>query len=234
MKPPRAPAAAFTLIELLSVVAVVGILAAILIPVVGAVRTKARTTQGLSNLRQLSLACITYAEDHRGLLPYSWENDETGRNFNELVAAHLYKVPAWDRYGWLHYPLFRDPLLTDRNRLLPLADFSANAILMPDLSRTGPRFPLDRLREPGRKILLFDAAVTPAGWSYHTGRGVPDFEKPPGDDAGSPIEPGDGTELGHFGWRHRSGTAAKVGFADGHVALLVQSEITKGMLQIER
>ncbi len=60
---------AFTLIELLTVIAIIGILAAILIPVVGSVRQKARTTQCLSNLRQIGTAAILYANENRNLLP---------------------------------------------------------------------------------------------------------------------------------------------------------------------
>ncbi len=46
--------AAFTLIELLTVIAIIGILAAILIPVVGAVRESAKTAKCTSNLRQIA------------------------------------------------------------------------------------------------------------------------------------------------------------------------------------
>lgn len=48
--------AAFTLIELLTVIAIIGILAAILIPAVGAVRKKASQAKSSSNLRQIALA----------------------------------------------------------------------------------------------------------------------------------------------------------------------------------
>jgi prepilin-type N-terminal cleavage/methylation domain-containing protein len=60
---------AFTLIELLTVIAIIGILAAILIPVVGSVRQKARATQCISNLRQIGTAAILYANENRNLLP---------------------------------------------------------------------------------------------------------------------------------------------------------------------
>lgn len=70
---PVSPAAAaprrasgFTLIELLTVIAVIGILAAILIPTVGRVRESARAAQCGSNLRQLQLANIVYANEHKG------------------------------------------------------------------------------------------------------------------------------------------------------------------------
>jgi prepilin-type N-terminal cleavage/methylation domain-containing protein len=61
--------AAFTLIELLTVIAIIGILAAILIPVVGMVREQARGAKCLSNLRQIGFAYQFYSNDHRGYLP---------------------------------------------------------------------------------------------------------------------------------------------------------------------
>jgi prepilin-type N-terminal cleavage/methylation domain-containing protein/prepilin-type processing-associated H-X9-DG protein len=61
--------AAFTLIELLTVIAIIGILAAILIPTVGRVRSSARTSQCASNLRQIGSATLLYANDNRGAFP---------------------------------------------------------------------------------------------------------------------------------------------------------------------
>lgn len=59
---------AFTLIELLTVIAIIGILAAILIPVTANVRESARQTKCASNIRQVALACIGY-EAEMGRLP---------------------------------------------------------------------------------------------------------------------------------------------------------------------
>lgn len=58
--------AGFTLVELLAVLAIVGILAGVIIPVVGKARETTRGVQCISNLRQLQLANITYAAEHRG------------------------------------------------------------------------------------------------------------------------------------------------------------------------
>ena len=62
----RSPA--FTLIELLTVIAIIGILAAILIPTVGKVRESARKTQCLSNLRQWGNAARLFSNDHKGFI----------------------------------------------------------------------------------------------------------------------------------------------------------------------
>jgi prepilin-type N-terminal cleavage/methylation domain-containing protein/prepilin-type processing-associated H-X9-DG protein len=66
----------FTLIELLTVIAIIGILAAILIPVVGRVRDSARGAVCMSNLRQVSLALLVFADENDGRLPTAGGLDE--------------------------------------------------------------------------------------------------------------------------------------------------------------
>jgi len=59
----------FTLIELLVVIAIIAILAAILFPVFARAREKARQTSCLSNVKQITLACLMYAQDYDERMP---------------------------------------------------------------------------------------------------------------------------------------------------------------------
>ncbi len=61
--------AAFTLIELLTVIAIIAILAAILIPVAGTVRESARAARCGSNIRQVGQALLMFVNDNEGFAP---------------------------------------------------------------------------------------------------------------------------------------------------------------------
>ena len=60
---------AFTLIELLVVITVIGVLAALLLPVLGSVTKKSHETVTLSNMRQFGMAALLYANDNNNRLP---------------------------------------------------------------------------------------------------------------------------------------------------------------------
>jgi prepilin-type N-terminal cleavage/methylation domain-containing protein len=71
---------AFTLIELLSVIAIVGVLAAILIPTVGVLKRGANKSTAGSQLRSLGVGLQLYVQDNRGYLPVSWNLGPTKPN----------------------------------------------------------------------------------------------------------------------------------------------------------
>jgi prepilin-type N-terminal cleavage/methylation domain-containing protein len=68
----------FTLIEMLVVIAIIAVLAAILFPVFGRARENARRTVCLSNLQQIGAAIAIYEGDAGGFLP-TWSLGQAGR-----------------------------------------------------------------------------------------------------------------------------------------------------------
>ncbi|MDD2709468.1 MAG: prepilin-type N-terminal cleavage/methylation domain-containing protein [Verrucomicrobiae bacterium] len=59
---------AFTLVELLVTVAILGLLASLLMPALSAVREKSRQIKCVNNLKQVGLACSMYAQENNGIL----------------------------------------------------------------------------------------------------------------------------------------------------------------------
>jgi prepilin-type N-terminal cleavage/methylation domain-containing protein/prepilin-type processing-associated H-X9-DG protein len=75
----------FTLIELLVVIAIIAILAAILFPVFARAREKARQSSCLSNIKQISLGALMYAQDYDEAVPESLDRDQHSYWFEKIM-----------------------------------------------------------------------------------------------------------------------------------------------------
>ncbi len=112
-------ARAFTLIELLIVIAIISVIAAILLPVFSQVRKAALNTQDMSNLRQIGLAAQMYTGEHdeRWVPVGSW-NDPSVTPYTHPDAP----APGVEWNGWglrlLPYvqsrALFHSPWMPDK------------------------------------------------------------------------------------------------------------------------
>jgi prepilin-type N-terminal cleavage/methylation domain-containing protein len=95
---------AFTLVELLTVIAIIAVLAAILVPTAGTLRASSQSSRCATNLRQTGVAIQTYITDNKGFLPpvghisISPYFNADPRNFQSALLPYLSvaKTTSWN------------------------------------------------------------------------------------------------------------------------------------------
>lgn len=112
----------FTLIEMLVVIAIIVLLMSLLSPMVSKSLEKARQTACKSNLHQIGIAAQSYANDHRGYLPYAAYSSSI--RWHTKLAPYMgvgkskdqsiYSCPStrkntWIGYGWNYHGLGHSP-----------------------------------------------------------------------------------------------------------------------------
>jgi len=104
---PLSARAAFTLVELLVVIAVLGILAATLIPVISVGRDKAEVSQSISRLKNIHVAIQLYGNDNGGRFPTSGVGDDVdspaGKRWSVKIADYIPEFEGWRDRGGVSY-----------------------------------------------------------------------------------------------------------------------------------
>ncbi|MGE9290253.1 MAG: type II secretion system protein [Puniceicoccales bacterium] len=231
---------AFTLIELLTVIAVIAVLAGILIPAVSKIRLNAADSRGANNIRQVGIAYLLAAQENGGVLP-SVHGDSSSETWTRMVNAVLVSEESEDYMDQWSDTLL-DPAALVRGVIsesnISKWHFAPLAAITRGTGSNGSGAAPKALRgynrliqhpHPDRQILLADAGVDDAdsstwgdllhgesfswsgAWSGNVSESKANEVAVTGSNVGGDIRWMDGT--------------AKFFFLDGHVEKLRQEEL---------
>ena len=213
----------FTLVELLVVLGILTVLIAILLPAMARAREAARTVACASNIRQIGIATLAYANHNKGFLPVPvlgtnlfggvpesaiWGTDvrgildfTQGTLIQELggprVAEELFKCPSDD-----------EPRPLSAHWVVRVRNFSYVFNGLAQSYSTGrgyQSYRINQIRHPAMKVLIFENGDTPSLNSA-----------PVGYPSSTYTGPNTGIHM-IIGLRHNN--KSNVFFADGHVEL---------------
>ena len=199
---------AFTLAELLVVIATIGVLAALLLPALSMSKSQARSTTCMNNLHQISLGVRMYADDSSDAFPPATNRPPASFTAYTLLMksyvgltgtkperAKLFACPAdtfyWDyENGWISQSL-------NQQARFYYSSYGFNGGNFLTGTSTVPRWPgiagrkLSSIKEPVKTVLVIEfAALLPYSWH----------------------EP---TRVSHY-----NNSQDMVGFVDGHVRFI--------------
>ncbi|MDF2440699.1 MAG: hypothetical protein JWN98_1683 [Abditibacteriota bacterium] len=211
---------AFTLIEILIVLAIIGILAALLFPVFSRAREGARRAACASNLKQIGLSVAQYSQDYDEHLPYGYLY--YGPGLADLMMWEDLVQPYAKSYQVMVCPGHSAPIQYDFRRKRtpsPFAkSYAANEVFDAPGSTLAPMPRTNPFSPPTPLAALADVTMT-----------ILIGECPPGDATVAEFDAYAKTDIGFDGVgplcndkRHTNGSNWL--FADGHVKWLRQTQ----------
>jgi prepilin-type N-terminal cleavage/methylation domain-containing protein/prepilin-type processing-associated H-X9-DG protein len=219
---------AFTLIEVLVVVAVIALLVAILLPSLSRARQTARRAGCASNLRGLALAQLTYADAHADQLVAAGEGsyDEQGSWLSALEKVGGQELAR--RCPDDHSPYFETPYTEFEPPVLRKTSYGINNFVSPTHAPLGKK-PLRRLSQIRRtsSVIQFTELAETGTYAVADHLHVQEFYRPLTPDA-TPARVSTQMPIGRHGGKPKDWTGvANYSFFDGHAEPLPLDAVYK-------
>jgi len=160
---------AFTLVELLVVIAIIGVLVALLLPAIQAARESARRSQCVSNLKQLGLGMLNFADSQKHLPGVGVQPPMAGQNSQWAFSAQAKILPYMEDEA-LHG-------LVDFDQPLMLGSGGSQTINPVHLEVVKSIVPIYLCPSDGQEPLYDANSARWAGTSYvvNAGTGTPNY-----------------------------------------------------------
>ena len=216
--------AAFTLTEMLVVIAIIAVLAAVLVTVTGKIRQSANSTKCAGGMRQIGIAMISHASENNGRLPAARAEDPNGgpgKVWFEAILPHLGETAFDTRMPdqTLICPVWLDIWQKQFSSAAPSdwrrAGYGMSYVMAGSPTKGGPNWAkvdyavrLSEIPDPGRTIMV--AEENGWNWGLHAQNYANStyFKEQSGEQRGL-----------------RHGKGANYLFVDGHVLALDKSSI---------
>jgi general secretion pathway protein G len=192
----------FTLVEMLAATAIIAILAAILLPIVGKVRESGNASKCISNMKQIGAGAAGYAADNSGTLP-----ERLDVHTKPSVESYIYPGKGRPAYGGVfHCPSAdskkKSSLGASLGETYPGLSYGRNMAI----TYNGGTYKVSSIPQPSKRALAWESSV----WNITTEAG---------------------NIQGRYAPRHRGGAtqsnplgeAGTFLFIDGHVEMRVMS-----------
>ena len=196
----------FTLIELLVVIAIIAILAAILFPVFARAREKARQTSCMSNVKQLTLGMMMYAQDNDEHLTRCRMGAGDGWQWPQTTCWHWWAeiMPYLKNTNILNCPSYAGQGSLNGAGQIGGLGYGLNLWL----GQQWPGVSMGSIAKPSETALLMDVNFDLVCWLPSTK-----------DANGNPCN-------GDAPTRHNGGL--NIGWCDGHAKWMTQSALVTG------
>ncbi len=212
----RHPLAAFTLIELLTVIAIIGILAAIIIPTVSRVRATARNAQCVSRMRDWGSAIHLFANDNKGKYQSSsWLSGASNPYLPYFPAVLVGTTKRVDYFAGC--PIINQDIaagtIVSYAMIWPSINGNIATLLPKEASGTNQFVPLNKCASPSKFLMMCDSMSGSSARMDSTTAAIDEYVGPLfGKTIINPAKRGDETVA-----RRHGGTKINGVFGDGSV-----------------